>query len=181
MPAPETPLHRDTVFSGRLFDVHVDRVRLANGAETERHIVEHPGSVVLVPVDGDEVLLVRQYRHAAGRVLLELPAGTLEPGEPVDVTARRELAEEVGRAAERWTHLGTLLISPGFVTETMCFYLAENLRPAYAPADDDEDLEVVHLPWAEAVDRARRAAFDDVKTVAGVLMADAARGRSTAA
>ena len=175
MPGPETPLERRTVFAGRLFDVHVDRVRLATGVETERHIVEHPGSVVLVPVDGDDLLLVRQYRHAAGRTILELPAGTREAGEPAEACAHRELTEETGMAAARLTPLGELLVSPGILTEVMSFYLAEDLTPAIGHADEDEDIEVVRLSWAEAVDRAHHGRFDDLKTIAGVLLADAAR------
>jgi ADP-ribose pyrophosphatase len=174
-PAPERLLGRQTVFRGRVFEVHVDRVRLASGAETERHVVEHPGSVVLVPRDGDELVLVRQYRHAAGRVLAELPAGTREPGEDPAVTAERELAEETGLAARRWTFLGQLLVSPGILTETMGFWLCEDLAPAedgHAP-DADEDLATERMPWDEALARARRGAFDDLKTVVGVLLAEA--------
>jgi ADP-ribose pyrophosphatase len=180
MPGPETLLASTTAFDGRVFDVHVDRVRLPSGLETERHVVVHPGSVVLVPLDGDDLLLVRQYRHAAGRELVELPAGTREPGEPVEATARRELAEEVGVVAERWTLLADLLVSPGILTESMAFYLCEGLTPADGShsADADEDLAVVRLPWTEAMARAQSGAFDDMKTVVGVLLATAMRAQS---
>lgn len=183
MPGPETLLASTTAFHGRVFDVHVDRVQLPGGLETERHVVVHPGSVVLVPVDGDDLLLVRQYRHAAGRELLELPAGTREPGEPVEATARRELAEEVGVVAERWTLLTDLFVSPGILTESMAFYLCEDFTPADGnhSADADEDLAVVRLPWAVALERARVGDFDDMKTVVGVLLAAAVRaGRKRA-
>jgi ADP-ribose pyrophosphatase len=172
--SPPERLDRQVVFRGRVFSVRVDRLRLPGGQETRLDIVEHPGSVVVVPMDGEAVLLVRQYRHAAGRDLVELPAGTCEPGEDRLATARRELAEETGTAAGRWTHLGRLFVSPGILTETMDFYLAEQLGPARGTPDEDEDLALVRLPWAEAVARARRAAFDDLKTVAGLLMAEAA-------
>jgi ADP-ribose pyrophosphatase len=174
----EQLIERRTVFRGRPFAVHVDRVRRPDGTAAVRNIVDHPGSVVLIARDGPAVLLVRQYRQAVGRVLLELPAGTCEPGEPEAETARRELAEEVGMQARSWTLLARLLVSPGYVTETMAFYLAEELTPAAATPDDDEDLEPVHLPWEEAVARARAAGFDDLKTIAGLLLADEVVRRS---
>jgi ADP-ribose pyrophosphatase len=177
MPGPETLLASTTAFSGRVFDVRQDEVRLPDGTVTRRDIVVHPGSVVLVPLDGEALLLVRQYRHAAGRELLELPAGTREPGEDPEATARRELAEEVGVAAARWTKLAELLVSPGILTESMSFYLCEELTAAADghAADEDEELEVLRLPWPEAVERARSGRFDDLKTVVGVLLAAAAR------
>lgn len=171
MPQPERLAERRTVFRGQPFTVHNDLVQRPDGTQVVRNIVEHPGSVVLVAFDGQHVLLVRQYRYAVGRELVELPAGTCEPGERPLETARRELAEETGMQAATWTGLATLFISPGYVTETMAFFLAEGLTPATGRPDEDEELELVVLPWDEAVSRARGAGFDDLKTTTGILLA----------
>ena len=102
------------VFKGRIIRVRLDTVRLPNGKESTREVVEHPGGVGILAIDGEgRVLLVRQYRYALGQVLTEIPAGKREPGEPPFVTAQRELQEEVGAVAGKWTDLGTLIASPG--------------------------------------------------------------------
>ena len=113
------------VFKGRIIRVRLDTVRLPNGKESTREVVEHPGGVGILAIDGEgRVLLVRQYRYALGQVLTEIPAGKREPGEPPFVTARRELQEEVGAIAGKWTELGTLIASPGCYGETLYLYMA---------------------------------------------------------
>lgn len=164
-------LSRDTVYVGRKFSVHVDRVALAGGGEQTREIVEHVGSSVLVPFDGASVLFVRQYRHAVGEAVLELPAGTLDEGEDAEAAARRELAEETGYSATALRHLGDYFPSPGYATEVMSFFLATGLTPGEAHPDEGEEIELVWIPAAEAVRIARAGEFRDLKTIAGLLMA----------
>ena len=129
----ETRSARHTVLRGRALVVHVDDVLLPDGRHAQREIVEHPGSVVLVPVDAGRVLLVRQYRYAVGSELLELPAGTLEPGEAPLQAAHRELAEETAQSAGSLELLAELYPSPGYTSERMWFYLATGLAGRSGP------------------------------------------------
>src|SRR5215210_3081848 len=134
------------IHRGRILTVRVDEIELESGHSVRREVVEHPGAVVIVPIDGDgRVLWVKQYRYAAGRALLELPAGTLEQGEEPEATARRELPEETGFAASDWQRIGGFYSAPGFCTEYLHAYSATDLRPETAPGDEDEDIEVVPL------------------------------------
>jgi ADP-ribose pyrophosphatase len=168
----EERLSRQTPFTGRTMTVHVDTVRTDSGAHSVREVLEHPGSVVVIPRRAGRVLLVRQYRYAVERELLELPAGTLDPGESVEAAAHRELAEETGTVAGTLRRLGSFYPSPGYSTEIMHIFLAENLtESADAEADADEELEVVELDWNEALGMARQASFDDMKTTLGILLA----------
>jgi ADP-ribose pyrophosphatase len=132
------------VYAGKLFQVFKDRVRLPNGRETVREIVRHPGSVAIIPRRGDgRIVLVRQFRYVTGRELWEIPAGTLDkPGEAVPDAARRELAEEAGLKADRWTTLGSAYLMPGYCDERMTFFLAEELSPTEAHAELDESFKV---------------------------------------
>ena len=111
MDMTEKTLESREVYRGRILRVREDRVRLPNGKEGVREVVEHPGGVGILALDGDDVLLVKQYRYAFSRVLTEIPAGKREPGEEPFVTARRELKEEIGAEAEKWTELGALIAS----------------------------------------------------------------------
>jgi len=120
--------------------------------------------------DQDQVLLVRQHRPAVGEDLLELPAGTIEPGESPDACARRELAEELGMAASRWTPLAQCYSSPGFCTELIHLYLAEGLTPAQGQPDEDEAITVERLPLAEAPARVADGTIRDAKSVAGLML-----------
>lgn len=156
-----------------------DRVRaVATGLEFERVVVEHPGAVCVVPLTAaGEVLLVRQWRYAAGEALLEVVAGTLEPGEePIDC-ADREIQEEAGVKAERLTLLGSFFSAPGFCTEILHVFLAEGLTESRLPADFDEDLEVVRLPLDEALAQAQSGGFRDAKTICALALAAGAKGR----
>lgn len=167
----EAPVNRQTVFAGRLLSVHRDEVRLPDGRIATREVVEHPGAVAIVAQATDgRVLLVRQWRHAAGRVLWELPAGTREPEEEPAFTARRELREETGYHGGRWRQLGQAPISPGYTNETMFFFAATELTAGEAATDGDENLDM------EAFTPARLAALVrggevDVKTIAGLALA----------
>lgn len=174
---PEVCLASRRVFSGRVVGLRVDRVRLPDGGETEREVVEHRGAAAVVPLtEGGEVLLVRQFRYAVGEPLLEIPAGTLEPGETPLACAVRELAEEVGAQAAHWDPLAVLYPSPGVLTETMHLFLATGLAAAPGRPAADEDLAVERLPLREALARVDRGEIRDAKSVAGLLLAARRRG-----
>jgi ADP-ribose diphosphatase len=176
MNLPATVLSSRTVYEGRIFDVTVDRVRLPHGREADLEVVRHEGSVVLIPLDDEgRVLLVRQYRHAAGRFLWELPAGSLESGENPESGARRECHEELGLIAGALAELGTLWPTPGFCTEVMTFFRVTSLRvPGHndepAHQDEDESIEVGRFTLAEAARMIRHGEIADLKTVAGLSL-----------
>lgn len=159
------------IYEGRTLQLVVDAVRLPNGKDGVREVVRHKGSVCIVAVDGDTVYFVRQFRYATGRTLLELPAGTLDPGEDAETTARREIEEEIGLAAERVTFLFEGYVSPGYTDELQRFFLAEGLSPKASPSDEDEFIDVETMTWAEALAAVDRGDFQDSKTVAGLLAA----------
>src|SRR5207244_11480258 len=143
-PHMEERVESDEVYAGKLFKVYRDRVRLPNGHLTTRDIVRHPGSVGIIPRHADgRIVLVRQFRYVAGRELWEIPAGTLDkPGEEIPAAAKRELAEEAGFKAQRWTMLGTAYLVPGYCDERMTFFLADDLSPTEANAELDESFKV---------------------------------------
>ena len=176
--AVASTLSSRTVYEGRIFDVLVERVRLPHGREADLEIVRHDGSVVLIPVAGDgRLLLVRQYRHAAGRFLWELPAGSLGVGEDPDAAARRECQEELGLIAGRLDRLLTLFPTPGFCTEVMTYYRATRLRPpadgdAPAHQDEDESIEVGAFSVAEIRAMVSRGEIADLKTVAALALGE---------
>ena len=171
MDMTEKTLARREVYRGRIIRVREDTVLLPNGKEGRREVVEHPGGVGIVALDGDDVLLVRQYRYAFSRVLTEIPAGKREPGEAPSVTARRELKEEIGAEAEKWTELGALIASPGCYGETLYLYLAQELTFGATHPDEDEFLDVLRMPFDEAVARCMSGQMTDAKTVAAILKA----------
>jgi len=175
----ETRIDGRRVFEGRMISVEVDRVRFADGAEAVREVVRHPGAVVVVPLLSDgRVLLERQFRYPAGLELVELPAGKLDPGEDPLECARRELAEETGHGAASWRLLASFYSAPGFCDEVMHCFLAEGLAPgAQGHTDDDERIELLAVPWAEALAMIDSGAIRDAKSIAGVLLADRARRR----
>lgn len=153
-----------TVYDGKLFDVTVER-----WGEHEREIVEHPGAVAIVAVDGDGmVTLVRQRREAAREHLLELPAGTLEQGESPLESARRELEEETGLTGGQWRELAGFYTTPGFCREYMHVFAAEGVTSGEARPEEDEELELVRWPVGEIAERMRE--LEDAKTLAGLLL-----------
>jgi 8-oxo-dGTP pyrophosphatase MutT (NUDIX family) len=158
-----------TVWEGRIATVRVDRFRYEDGEEAEREIVAHPGAVAVVAFDGERLFLVRQPREPVNEpALLELPAGKLdEEGEgPLD-TAKRELAEEIGKGARGWRRLTSFYTSPGFADEECHVYLATDLYDERAEAGEEERIEVVEVPLAE-LDRVIRECRD-AKTLVGLL------------
>lgn len=169
-PPSPTAVRSEVVHRGRLFDVRVDRLRWPDGLEVEREVVVHPGAVCIVPVtDRGTLLFVEQYRHPAGKRLLELPAGTLEPGEEPGATARRELEEEVGFAAGHLRPLGGFYVAPGYTTEYIHLFVATALSPAQGTGDEDEDIAVVELTPAEALARIRDGRIEDGKSIIALL------------
>ena len=155
-------------WTGRRVGVRIDEVERADGRRTSREVVEHPGAVAILAWDGERLAMVRQWRHATGQILLEIPAGTLEPGEPPAETARRELAEEVGLAASAWTEGPRFYTAPGFCTELMHVYLATDLRDERADADEDEDLEPSWMTLPEVLGAIEDGGIVDAKTMAAV-------------
>jgi ADP-ribose pyrophosphatase len=140
----EERVETEEVYAGKLFKVYRDRVRLPDGHLTTREIVRHPGSVGIIPRESDgRIVLVRQFRYVTGRELWEIPAGTLDkPGEEIPAAAQRELAEEAGLRAQRWTMLGTAYLMPGYCDERMTFFLAEELSATDAHPELDESFKV---------------------------------------
>lgn len=171
MDMTEKRLDSREVYKGRILCVREDRVLLPNGKTGTREIVEHPGGVGILALDGDDVLLVRQYRYAFSRVLTEIPAGKREKGEEPFVTARRELREEIGAEAGRWTELGELIASPGCYGETLYLFMAQELTFGEMQPDEDEFLEMVRVPFDRAVEQCMSGELTDAKTVAALLKA----------
>jgi ADP-ribose pyrophosphatase len=166
----EATIASQRVYEGRLINLRVDTVRLENGRLTKREIVEHPGAVAVVALDEDDnVILVRQFRKAAERELLEIPAGTLEAGEEPIACARRELKEETGYQAECLEQVGSFYPSPGFCTECIRLYLATGLQKGRSAPEDDEAIETIKVPLSDIPAMVSRGEICDGKTIAGLL------------
>lgn len=163
-------------YVGPVFWVTTDDVQEPTGVRTTRDVVRHSGSVVVLAVDDSakepRVLLEKQYRHAAGRFLLELPAGRIDKGENELKAAKRELLEETGYSAKTWKRVLHFWASPGFVAEAMSIYLATGLKPGAAQPEDDEVIEIQLVPLEKAVSMVLNGTIQDAKTIAGVLWLD---------
>ncbi|HUS79666.1 MAG TPA: NUDIX hydrolase [Armatimonadota bacterium] len=160
------------VYEGRVVKLRVDQVELPGGRRSEREVIEHAGAVGAVALTDDwHVLLVRQWRYAVDQALLEIPAGTREPGESPEECMRRELVEEVGHRAGAMRFLAEVYVSPGYSAESIHLFLATDLQARTAAADYDENIEVVALPLDEALAMCRDGRIHDGKTVAGLLLA----------
>ena len=172
-PQRELPkiLSSQKVFEDRVFNVTVDTV--SEGELTyQREVVHHNGSAVIVPIfDDGTVALVRQYRHPAVRYLLEVPAGTLAKGERPEIGAARELKEELGLVAARLEKLSEFFVSPGFCEEKMWVYLATELSEGEQALEDDEIIDVVRLPIADALEMITSGEIEDAKTIIGLMLA----------
>lgn len=168
----ERTVSSERLYEGRILNVRKDTVRMPNGSETTREIVEHSHAVCIVPLDGDgNVLLVRQYRKPVEQSLLEVPAGGVEQGEVWEDTVIRELQEEIGYTAGRLQHLASFWVAPGWATEYMHSYLATGLTPSKLVGDDDENIEVVRLPLEQALKMIQTGEINDSKTIASLLLA----------
>ncbi len=165
-------LRSETLLQGRVFRIRRDTLKTPDGRETKFEIIEHGGSVVIIPVDehGD-MYFVRQYRHAAGIDLLELPAGTRDGDEPYEECAAREIREETGLQAGKLQKVGEFFLAPGYSSEFMEVYLATDLKHNPLEADDDEFLSVEKYPVRQAIEMAERGEMPDAKSLAALLMA----------
>ena len=167
----EQLIKSEYVYQGRVVNMRLDTVRVKNGDVTLREIAEHNGAVAMIPLDGaGNVTLVKQWRAATGRYMLEIPAGTLETGEEPEAGAPRELREETGLDAARWDFLVRFFPSPGILTEEMFLYLARDLTQGAQQLMDDEDIEVVSLPLEDAIARIATGEIADAKTIVGLLL-----------
>ncbi len=167
---------REIVHVGRRIRVAVDTMTAPDGTVIRRDAVLHPGAVVILPViDANHVCLLRNHRWILGETLWEIPAGTLEPGEELEAAARRELAEETGYTAQKWTYRGFLYASPGVLDEKLHLFLAENLTPGPPRPEADEQLEPVTLSLEEAVEKCLTGEIRDAKTVTALFMWDRLR------
>lgn len=167
----EKVIESNPVYKGRLFNVRVDKVLTSWGRLTVREIVEHPGAVVIIPLlDKESVVLVSQYRHAAGKVLLELPAGTLEVGEDPEKCACRELEEETGFIAGRMEKVAMLYLAPGYSTEKVHLYVASDLKKVGQKLEPDEKIRTMILKIDDVVNMIVKGEIEDAKTVAGIML-----------
>ena len=167
-----TMTEKEIAFRGRVISVEVSQEPLPNGRSAHYEIVRHPGGAAVVALDDrDQICLLRQYRPAGGGWVWELPAGRLEPGEPPQSTAVRELLEEAGCEAARWDSLGSILSSPGVFDETIFLYLARDLTPRQTRHEPHEVIEVHWVALTDALRRATNGELRDAKTVIGLLRA----------
>lgn len=172
-PGGEEVIGSETIYAGKLLTMRRDQVRLANGRESVREIVLHPGAVAIVPIlPNGRVIMVRQYRHAAGRTLLEIPAGTLDqPGETLEAAAARELQEETGYRAAHLALLVTFYTAPGFCTERISLFLATGLTGGAQNLMDDEAITLEEIAIADIPALIARGEIADAKTLTGLLLA----------
>jgi ADP-ribose pyrophosphatase len=167
---PET-LNSKTIYEGKIFNISIDKIREGD-IEYEREIVVHKGSAVIIPVFEDKtVALVRQYRHAAARSLLEIPAGTLNTSEAPEIGASRELEEEIGVKAGKLEKLTEFYVSPGFLTEKMFVYLATGLTETQQNLEDDEILTIERHSFQRLYEMIKSGDIEDAKTISAVLLA----------
>lgn len=169
-------LTRKTVYDGRIVRLDLDRVQLPGGVVHELEVLRHPGASCILPfASEDEILMLRQFRHAGGGFLHELPAGTLNPGESPEHCAARELEEETGFRARRFEKLGAIHTTPGFTDELIHLYAAYELEPGTQATEDCEVLSVERLAFDEAIERVRDGRITDAKSVCGLSLALMAR------
>jgi ADP-ribose diphosphatase len=166
-------LQRDVIHRGRVFELAVERVRLPNGREVRLDVLRHPGAAAIVPLtDAGEILLLHQFRHAAGGYLWEIPAGTLERGEEPGACAERELIEEAGMRAREMIALGEVVPVPGYSTERIHLFLARGLSPADQKLDEDELIaEVRPVPVAEVLRWLADGTLIDAKSAVAIARA----------
>lgn len=169
----EEKLKSKTMFEGRLFKVTLDLVELPHGLTVEREIVHHRGSVDIIPfTDDGKIIMVRQFRYPVGEMLLEIPAGTLEPGEDPVRCAARELTEETGYTARDLKPLGRVFLAPGYCTEKIHLFLARGLRKGRQLTEADEKITVELIDVRDLADKIHRGEIVDAKTICGIYLAE---------
>ena len=167
------PTERRLIYRGHKIDLALQPVRLADGSVNDREVVVHRGAVALLPmVDEGHVCLLRNRRYSVGATLVEIPAGTIDPGESPDETAVRELAEETGYRAGRLRRVAEWFVSPGVFTERMVLYVCEDLTPGPTEHQPDEDLQPFVVAWDEAVAMATDGRIEDAKSLLAILLVD---------
>ena len=169
----EKTLASEQVFDGRLLKVYRDKVELANAGTSVREFVHHPGGAAVAALDAEgNIYLERQFRYPYRKVVTEIPAGKLEPGEDPDHAIRRELEEEIGATAGRWDSLGHIMPSVGYTDEKIYLYLARDLTFGTRHLDQDEFLEPFKIPFSEALAQAADGRINDAKTLAALFRAE---------
>lgn len=164
-------LESEVVFRGRVFDVHRDLIGYPDGRKARVDMVVHEGAVTIVPVDQEGFIwFIRQYRHPAGKILLELPAGVLEKGENPEEGAKREIREEIGMAAGHLQKLGGIYLAPGYSSEYLTIFLATQLSSDPLEADEDEMIEIERIRIVDAFRIAEAGSIEDAKTLAALLL-----------
>ena len=160
------------IYQGRVFSVRQDQVQMPDGRLVRLDIVDHPPAVLIVPVDENgDIWFIHQYRHAAGKGILELPAGVIEPGESAESCARREIREEIGMSAQDLDLIGEFFMAPGYTSEYLYVFLARRLQASPLPGDEDEYIRVERIPANRAYRMAERGDVHDAKTLAALLLA----------
>jgi ADP-ribose pyrophosphatase len=160
-----------TLYEGRVFKLLRENVTLNNGVTVDLDVIHHPGASAMIPIsDNDNVILIKQYRHAIGDFIWEIPAGTLDPNETPLECAKRELIEETGFSANTWQKLGEITPVPGYSNERIHMFLAADLVPAEQDLDKDEMLDVHEVSLGKAVEMIHEGAIQDSKTIAGLFM-----------
>lgn len=178
MELTEKTVRREELLNGRVLKMHIDEVELPDGSRASRECVDHPGGVCVAALtDRDELLFVRQFRYPYAEVVTELPAGKRDPGETPEQTGRRELKEETGVTAGRWLDLGRCYPSPGYTDEVIYLFGATDLQQGDTCPDEDEFLEVLRIPFAEAVEQVMNGSLPDAKTQIAVLKMKLLRDR----
>jgi ADP-ribose pyrophosphatase len=169
---PFETVNSETVYQGKAFDVLREQVQLPDGKNTLLDIVVHPGAVTLIPIDSQgNIYFVRQYRHAVGKELLELPAGTLNEGESPQDCALREVREETGMSAATLKLIGEFFLAPGYSTEQMYIYLATDLHPDPLPGDEDEFITVKTITMSKVPEMISQGVIQDAKSLAALYLA----------
>ena len=172
-------LSRERAFEGRLLKVDRETVALPGGKEAVLETIRHPGAAAVLPFRADgSVLLIRQFRHAVGGFIVEIPAGKLDPGESPEACALREIEEETGARAGRLMPLGQVFTTPGFTDEVIWLFEAHDLEPGRQKLGGDEVLEVLEVPFETALEMTLNGTIRDAKTICTVLLALARRSRA---
>ncbi len=167
----EMRIGSEMIYSGRVVHLDLDTVLLPNGKTAMREVVRHSGAVAIVPIDTDQnIIMVRQYRHPIGRILLEIPAGTLHEGEAPELCAVRELQEEIGYKPGHLEKIGAVYLAPGYSSEFIHLYIATDLQESHLEMDEDEFIEVERVSMADALTRIQKGEIADAKTISAVLL-----------